>query len=218
MIDKIIAPRAVKAGDLLERGLILRSYHEQQRGLGLLLLGNWKHVLKGTFSLRHNYIISVVLEGSLCCCVLQNTELYNLYKFQCCTFLPQFPLKLIFKGREREGKEEIVEYIIEATTTGHMFVRPLTSFKKTTEYTLLASCLQLWNLSNSTLLLLIEDSNFRKKIFFSWSVEKLLRKISTGRIGWHCNLCLPGRKKDNSSVDWVVNLKDILDFLETTLD
>lgn len=93
MIDKIIEPRALKDGDLLERGLILRSYHEKSRGLGLLLPGNWKNILKGTFSLRHNYIISVVVpETSLCCCVLQNTELYNLYKFRCCTLLPQFLL------------------------------------------------------------------------------------------------------------------------------
>lgn len=62
IIDKIIEPRALKAlGDLFERDLILRSYHERQRGLGLLLIGNWKHILKETFSLRHNYIISVVV-------------------------------------------------------------------------------------------------------------------------------------------------------------
>lgn len=60
-IDKMIEPRAVKAlGDLSERGLILRSYCEQQRGLGLLLIGNWKHILKETFSLRHNYQCSGV--------------------------------------------------------------------------------------------------------------------------------------------------------------
>lgn len=212
MIDKIVEPRAVKAGDLLERSLILRSYHEQQRRLGLLLLGNWKHILKGTFSLRHNYIISVVVpEASLCCCALQNTQFYNLYKFQPCTSLPQFPLKLIFKGRGREGGNHGIDY------RGYHYwsyvkVRPLINYWKRELNTLCwpAACsyeicqIQLFCSWLKTLTLV--------RYFLSWSVEKHLRRLSTCRIGWHCHLCLPGGKKYNSNVDGIVNLKDILDF------